>query len=133
MTDTTRGPTERVSSRGLGSIDPQAVKPWLDPLADDLGPDPVTLSVMRHGHDALDVFALMIQRPDWHARAACRGRGPAEFFPTLGQSTDAAKAICATCSATAECLDASEGERGIWAGLSAVARREKRRPRPLAS
>lgn len=133
MTDTTRGPTERVSSRGLGSTDPQAVKPWLDPLVDEDAPNTVTLSVMRPGNDALDVFAAMIQRPHWHARAACRGRGPAEFFPVRGERTDAAKAICATCSVVAECFDASEGERGIWAGLSAVARREKRRPRPLAS
>lgn len=109
------------------------VERWNDPLVDDLGPDPVMVSFMRHGHDALDVFAAMIQRPDWHAQAACRGRGPAEFFPVRGERTDAAKAICATCSVVAECFDASEGERGIWAGLSAIARREKRRPRPLAS
>ena len=106
---------------------------WNDPLVEDLEPDPVTLSLMRPGADALDVFALMVQRPHWHAQAACRGRGTAEFFPAKGERNDAAKAICATCSVTAECFDASEGERGIWAGLSAVARREKRRPRPLAS
>ena len=59
----------------------------------------------------------LLHRPDWHARAACRGVPLAVFFPEKGHSSAAAKAVCARCPACAECLaDAvADAEReGVW-------------------
>ncbi len=69
----------------------------------------------------------------WRDRAACRGADPGLFFPPgdAGRNAaKAAKAICAGCPVTAECLRhaLSFPERsGVWAGL---AERERRGMRP---
>jgi WhiB family redox-sensing transcriptional regulator len=65
-------------------------------------------------------------------RAACRRPGvdPDAFYPDKGGSTRAAKAVCAGCPVTADCLEyaLTAGERwGVWGGLS---ERERRRLRP---
>ena len=41
--------------------------------------------------------ALIQQRPEWMARAACRGGASANFFPTRGEGAEPAKAVCAGC------------------------------------
>lgn len=59
---------------------------------------------------------------------------PELWFPERGESGSFAKAICATCSVQAECLEAAEfrGERhGIWGGLGEGSRRIRRRGQPL--
>lgn len=66
--------------------------------------------------------------PDnWAAQAACLGADPDTHFPEKGGSTLQAKAICAGCPVTVECLDYAldNDERfGVWGGLS---ERERRR------
>ena len=72
----------------------------------------------------------LLNRPEWHARAACRGMGVDAFFPERGQSTEAAKALCAACEVRAECLEAALGDvttQGVWAGTSERGRRELRK------
>jgi WhiB family redox-sensing transcriptional regulator len=70
----------------------------------------------------------------WQDRAACRGPNTAVFFPPpqFERKDDKearerrAKAICATCSVRAECLDYALRIRephGIWGGMSEVERR----------
>lgn len=46
---------------------------------------------------------------DWPAQAACARPGvdPEWFFPEQGESTRAARRICATCPVKAPCLDAA--------------------------
>jgi WhiB family redox-sensing transcriptional regulator len=70
----------------------------------------------------------------WQDRAACRGPNTAIFFPPpqFERKDDKearerrAKAICASCSVRAECLDYALRIRephGIWGGMSEVERR----------
>jgi hypothetical protein len=53
----------------------------------------------------------------WVKRAACRGK-PEHFFPTDGRPSAEARAICAACPVTVECLaDDSPDDRSVRAGL----------------
>lgn len=68
----------------------------------------------------------------WRERAACRGIDTDLWYPTLGEPTAEACAICAGCPVRAECLDEalSVPERfGIWGGLTFKQRRELLRRR----
>jgi Transcription factor WhiB len=75
----------------------------------------------------------------WQQEAACRGLGVEEsqaiFFPSRGDSIDAARAICQGCPVTEECLDFALANNciGVWAGTSDRQRRRLRRTaRPTA-
>lgn len=64
--------------------------------------------------------------------ARCRGMDPEFFFPERGQSTAAAKAVCASCPVVVECLQEaldtpSHKDGGIWGGTSERERRYIRR------
>ena len=62
--------------------------------------------------------------------AACRGMGTEAFFPNRGESTEAAREVCARCTVSRECLTASLEEaltHGVWGGLSQRGRRVLRR------
>ena len=71
----------------------------------------------------------------WMADAACNGADPEVFFPELGQSAAAAKAICGVCPVRERCLAdamAADVRHGVWGGLSpnerlALAGRRRRR------
>jgi WhiB family redox-sensing transcriptional regulator len=69
----------------------------------------------------------------WRERAACRGADPNIFFPARGvQGIEDARAYCARCSVTTECLavamsDATAGRVGVWGGTSERERRLIRR------
>lgn len=75
---------------------------------------------------------------DWMLDAACRGMDPALFHPvTRGRPSstrvDQAVAVCARCTVRDRCLDYAEttGEtRGVWGGLTARQRADRRRSRP---
>ena len=91
-----------------------------------------------HG-DPADVFAALddllaaFRRPEWHQRAACRGQGPAAWFPGQGESVVPAKAVCAGCVVRAECEAAAVEERhGIWDDKSERERRQVRKLRRAA-
>ena len=72
---------------------------------------------------------------DWRRRAACRDTDPDLFFPvgTTGIALDqiaAAKAVCRSCEAQAECLEfalATNQESGVWGGTSEEERRKLRK------
>jgi WhiB family redox-sensing transcriptional regulator len=52
------------------------------------------------------------------------------FFPERGESTREAKATCATCNVSVECLDYAMRNQikfGIWGGTSELERRTLRR------
>ena len=107
--------TEREAARAYAEASRYRALEWL--MAGD-DPDPGAL------------LAQLFNRPAWHRDAACRGMGPALFFPVRGASSDEAKAICARCPVRSECLDAalavpSMGD--VWAGLSDRGRRVLRR------
>src|SRR5687767_1602600 len=74
--------------------------------------------------------ALAANQPSWFKQAACRGMGPALFFVERGETAKLreAKAICARCPVTAECLELSCSSNetrayGVWGGASAQSRK----------
>lgn len=70
----------------------------------------------------------------WREQAACRGMGPALFFPERGHSAAPAKRVCATCPVWRECLEyalAHHDRLSIAGGLSEKQRREILRRRRL--
>jgi WhiB family redox-sensing transcriptional regulator len=68
--------------------------------------------------------------PQWASRGACRGQNMTRlFFPGVGEPTDQAKAVCASCPVITECRTHAleQGEKfGIWGGLSEAQRKEIR-------
>lgn len=63
---------------------------------------------------------------DWQESGLCRQTDPEAFFPDKGGSSRTAKAMCARCPVTAECLEyalARDERFGIWGGLSERERR----------
>ena len=63
----------------------------------------------------------------WRERAACRGTKTVDFFPRQGETYAAAKAVCARCPVSDECLAYSLTFPtilcGIWGGKSGRDRR----------
>jgi hypothetical protein len=80
-----------------------------------------------------EILAELVNRPVWHADAACRGVGTATFFPVLvgdPAPTRDAKTLCASCTVTAECLSTALDDPttvGVWAGTTARGRRAMRK------
>lgn len=65
--------------------------------------------------------AITPPRGDWMERAKCADAEPETFYPEKGQPADTAKAICAMCPVTKECLEyaLANGEKfGVFGGLS---------------
>lgn len=72
------------------------------------------------------VRPVVVEEP-WRKDAVCAQTDPESFFPEKGGSTREAKSVCASCTASAECLDYAidNHERfGIWGGLSERERRK---------
>ena len=72
----------------------------------------------------------LLQRPAWHADAACREHPEVTFYPTRGDDTRPAKQVCAGCLVRDECLaDAVEHNElhGVWGGTSYKERKVLRR------
>jgi WhiB family redox-sensing transcriptional regulator len=72
---------------------------------------------------------LAVEHPDWMLDAECTRAKPELFYPEpAGRSVNEAKAICARCTVTAECLAfaLTHGELhfGVWGGLSAKERQQ---------
>jgi len=78
--------------------------------------------------DALGALWTSLTRPSWHEHAACRGLGHDLFFPTRGEDTRPARAVCDGCPVRGECRDAGSREQfGIWGGTSERHRKLARR------
>ncbi len=72
---------------------------------------------------------ITASRPRWMRHAACRGVNQTVFFPSRGEPTEPARAICSTCPVIDDCLTwslAQAGDYGIVAGLSGRQRRQLR-------
>ena len=75
---------------------------------------------------ARQLAGLAGQPGGWRGSALCAQTDPEIFFPDKGESTMAAKRVCAGCEVRAECLQEAldRGERfGVWGGLSERERR----------
>jgi len=82
---------------------------------------------------ATDLPTLPFTREPWQQNAACRGAAAALFFPghrSGRNATTAAKAVCATCPVTDDCLEyAMRLDRylpGVWGGTTQRDRRKMR-------
>jgi hypothetical protein len=64
-------------------------------------------------------------RPRWHRDAVCREHPEVNFFPSLGEPSAPALAVCAGCLVSVECRAAAfdGNEQGIWAGTTGRSRR----------
>lgn len=75
-----------------------------------------------------DLVALLeTHTPWWFPAAACRNADTSIFFPSLGQTLDEARAICATCPVTAACCSYAKANHldvGVFGGLSPSQRRQ---------
>lgn len=67
---------------------------------------------------------------DWLELRACIGVPTEVFFPPKGEQAVTAKAYCASCPVTAECLSHAllNREAGVWGGKSERQRRGIRKP-----
>ena len=66
---------------------------------------------------------------NWVERAACRGSGFGQYFPSGGASAGPAKAVCAGCPVQSECLAFALQNpqlQGVWGGTSETERRALR-------
>lgn len=130
--------TARAIAALLDQPVPNRTDPWGNVIVadwtpdDDQGPDTAA-------HDEIDRYELPTLPAglgDWVKRGPCRRPEVPTwlFFPGRGdnETTERAKAVCATCPVTAECLDAAlaNDEPGIWGGTS---ERERRQMRAVAS
>ncbi len=111
--------TELESARIEASDDYRRTLGWL--MVADETPDTETL------------LAQLLNRPEWHQRAACRGADPDLFFPDPSSGRPVrALAYCDGCQVRPECLaialDAgSHSDVGVWGGTSVRQRRVLRR------
>ena len=85
--------------------------------------------LMAPGAVQSDAFVQAVtRRPEWHARASCRGMGTALFFPDRGEATARpAVAICVVCPVRAECLAFGlihAKTSGVWGGATVMERRK---------
>ncbi|MBV8980881.1 MAG: WhiB family transcriptional regulator [Acidimicrobiia bacterium] len=82
-----------------------------------------------------DLVADLLNRPAWHADAACKEHPEVTFFPLSPAGARAAKAICASCSVQDECRASGRDEHdGIWGGVrrdDPPSRKRTRRPSTL--
>jgi WhiB family redox-sensing transcriptional regulator len=74
-----------------------------------------------------------VSHPDWHWQdeAACFDSG-INFFPSRGDETETAKAMCKTCPVREECLEYALGLNirfGVWGGKSERQRKRMRAER----
>lgn len=70
--------------------------------------------------------------PTWQDLAVCAQTDPASFFPSKGESTREAKAICGGCEARPDCLEYAldnDIRHGIWGGTSERERKKLRQGR----
>ena len=73
---------------------------------------------------------------NWMAVGNCRGYHPDFFFPADAVGIRAARAVCASCSVSDDCLRYAivhRVEDGVWGGTSEEVRRRMIRGRRLAA
>lgn len=80
--------------------------------------------------DAAALLGVLMRRPTWHARAACKGENLSTFFPPRGASLKLARTLCQTCPVRRDCQATGVNDerlQGVWGGLTANERRTVRR------
>lgn len=83
--------------------------------------------LMESGGRASVVPSVLVSRPAWMSRGACRAAPEISFFPARGESAEPAKRLCIhSCPVVDECKAYALGDpdlQGVWGGTSARERR----------
>lgn len=85
---------------------------------------------------SIDPDQLDPYKPSWYDDGLCNQTDPEAFFPEKGESTKAAKLVCAACPAQQLCLEwalARQERFGVWGGKSERERRQILRDRAATS
>lgn len=83
--------------------------------------------------DTFPAPKLVFERGEWMNDAACKGLDPGMFILRKGEPAWPAKAVCATCPVTDECLEYGLSFiDGIYGGTSYLDRRRIRQERERA-
>jgi hypothetical protein len=103
----------------------------LQPVAHNLGMEALTQWLMSPGApDVPHTPADVLNRPDWHERAICRGRGVGQWVGDSRMSSYAAqRALCDICPVQRDCLEyalAHPALVGCWGGTTEHERRKLR-------
>lgn len=69
------------------------------------------------------------ERPGWHTRAACKGKGELFFNDKKRTSVRKAKELCGACPVQPDCLSYAmrREDFGVWGGMTQNERRVVRR------
>lgn len=81
--------------------------------------------------ETLAELFLLMEKPEWHERAACKGLTDL-MYSERGESTREAKAVCASCPVRRQCRESAlerNEQWGVWGGMSGKERRRARRGR----
>jgi hypothetical protein len=132
-------PKDRIVARRARAIEALLDQPTptnYDRWGNAVEAKPAEISAARQPVIPVDVaLPTMIDEGDmsWMARGACRVNATPTwvFFPGRGDQKvmEAAKAVCATCSVSSDCLDYAQRTSqhvGIWGGMSERQRRDLR-------
>lgn len=88
--------------------------------------DDVRYDLLGHAGALFD----LLQRPAWHAKARCRGYGPAAFFGTFTERRSDPMATCRRCGVRSACLATALADPsllGVWGATTERERRVMRR------
>jgi len=81
-------------------------------------------------HDAVDLLRVLVDRPEWMERAACKGMTDLFYPDGPGPAPNEARLICeGGCPVVRECLGYSCVTRelyGVWGGMAPRQRRRVR-------
>ena len=84
--------------------------------------------------DPAAVLAGLLQRPEWHQRAACRGTGVTSFVlsPRKGTWSEYDRGLCEDCPVRQDCLEVAMSDpliQWLWGGTTGAERKAMRRTR----
>jgi WhiB family redox-sensing transcriptional regulator len=79
--------------------------------------------------DAVDLLRVLVDRPAWMERAACKGMTDLFYPDGPGPAPNEARLICEGCQVIRHCLGAAVAGRelfGVWGGMAPRQRRRVR-------
>ena len=84
---------------------------------------------MRETRDSKELLRVLVDRPSWMDRAACKGQTDLFYVEVSGPPPKPASLVCELCDVTRECLGyaVARNERfGVWGGMAPRKRRRVR-------
>ena len=100
---------------------------------DETPPSPTAHRGSQSEWEPVEAVWALLDRPEWHQKAACKGVGADMFYPERGDNAKFLVAqFCAHCPVVEPCAEAGKRESfGVWGGRTARQRIRTRQGRPL--